>query len=112
MVLGEEGTERVGSEKREKRGWGGWTSSSGGIWALWGKKRSRTLPMTATERPFPEPGHRSCGRDKCEVSQEVWKGSSRSSGFTSHTHMLPDGFKATCKQFRCVPLRLGPNCGK
>lgn len=52
---------------------GGWTSSSGGIWALWGKKRSRTLPTTATERPFPEPGRRSCGRDKCEVSQEVGK---------------------------------------
>lgn len=70
----------------------GGASSSGGIWALWGKKRPTTLPMAATERPIPEPGHLSCGRDKHEVSQEVWKNSSKSSGFTSHTDMLPDGW--------------------
>lgn len=86
--------ERVGS--REEGGEGaGWTSSSDGIWALWGKKRSPTLPMAVTGRPFPEPRHHSCGRDKREGSQKVWKSSSRNSGFASHIYMLPDGFKAT-----------------
>lgn len=98
----------MGSERRGK----GRTFSSGGIWALWGKKRSTTLSMTAREHPFPEHGNRSCGRDQHEVSQEIWKGSSRSSSFLSHIHMLPYSFRATPKQFGCIPLRSRSNYGK
>lgn len=49
--------ETVGSQKRQE-----WTSSSGDIWALWGKKRSITPPPIAT-------GHPSLSQDAVPVGE-------------------------------------------